>query len=293
MISVVGSINTDLVVDVSRRPGIGETIFGDSFKIFPGGKGANQAVCISKLGNKVRFFGCVGDDVYAKLMLDNLNTRGVITDCIKTVDNVSTGIAIITLVQGENSIIVVKGANEQVDTAYIDSVLPKLLESDYVLIQNEIPIKTVEYVIETCFANGIPVVYNPAPAHMLNAGIIEKVQYLIPNEHEAMALFEGYECLADLLSDYPEKMIVTLGKDGAAYSDGDKVVNIPALKGVKVVDTTGAGDTFVGAFVKALSDGARINQAITFAQCASGISIEKHGAQEGMPVIQEVMERFT
>ena len=293
MISVVGSINADFVINVQRRPKLGETVFGDAFHIYPGGKGANQAVAIAKLGGDVQLFGCVGDDVYATLMVDNLKKHGVLTDSIKMVESVPTGIAVITLEDGDNSIIVIKGANEQVDADYIDSVSSKLFESDFVLLQNEIPVKTVEYVIEFCYEKGIKVILNPAPAHKLKEGLIDKITHVTPNEHEAMQILSGYPSLQMLMEDYPEKIIVTLGAKGASYYDGSNIVNVPALANVKVVDTTGAGDTFSGAYVKGLSDGKNIKEAIEFAQCVSGMSIEKRGAQEGMPTVDELKERYT
>ncbi len=291
MISVVGSVNADFVINVQRRPKLGETVFGDSFHIYPGGKGANQAVAIAKLGGAVQFFGCVGDDVYAKLMVDNLNKHAVLTDSIKTVKSSPTGIAVITLEDGDNGIIVIKGANEQVDADYIDSVASKLLESDFVLLQNEIPIHTVEYVIELCHKKGVKVILNPAPAHQLKEGLIDKITHVTPNEHEAMLIVRGYETLEELMKAYPKKMIVTMGAKGASYCEGSNIVNVPALDNVKVVDTTGAGDTFSGAFVKGLSDSKNIKEAIEFAQCASGMSVEKRGAQEGMPTLEELKER--
>lgn len=291
MISVVGSINADFVINAQRRPSIGETVFGEDFHIYPGGKGANQAVAIAKLGGNVQFFGCVGDDVYAKLMIDNLKKHGINTDYVQSVKSVSTGVAVITLADGDNSIIVVKGANEHVDIEYIDRIKPKLIESEYVLLQNEIPFQTVEYVVELCYKEGIHVILNPAPACELKDGLIEKIKYITPNEHEALMLLRGYSSLDALLQEYPEKIIVTLGARGAAYYDGQNMMSVPAMPHVRVVDTTGAGDTFSGAFIKAISDGTDIKAAIEFAQCASGMSIEKRGAQEGMPTLLEVRKR--
>lgn len=291
VISVVGSINTDLVVTANRMPKKGETITGDNFSIYPGGKGANQAVAIAKLGGDVQMLGCVGDDVNSTIMLENLEKNGVKVDYIKKVHGVPTGTASITVAENDNCIIVVPGANDHVDKSYIDSIKPQLLKSKYVLVQYEIPLETVEYVIEICTQNDIKVVVNPAPVQKVDIELLNKVQYITPNEHEAMLIFDGYDNINSLLKDYTNKVIVTLGEKGAAYSDGEKVINIPVIDNVNVVDTTGAGDTFSGALVKALSDDLSIIDAITFAGWASGMSVEKFGAQEGMPTISELKER--
>jgi ribokinase len=272
-------------------PKKGETIKGTNFSIYPGGKGANQAVAIAKLGGDIQMLGCVGDDVNSTMMLDNLKKNGVKIDYIKKVQGVPTGTASITVAEDDNCIIVVPGANEHVNKSYIDSVMPQLLNSKYVLIQYEIPMETVEYVIDICTKNDIKVVVNPAPVQKLDIELLKKVQHITPNEHEAMLIFDGYNDINDLLKDYPEQVIVTLGEKGAAYSDGEKIISVPIIEGVNVVDTTGAGDTFSGALVKALSDDMSITDAITFAQWASGMSVEKFGAQEGMPTISELEAR--
>jgi ribokinase len=291
-ISVIGSINVDLVVEAQKRPVKGETIFGDGFSIHPGGKGANQAVAIARLGGNVKMFGCVGDDVYGDVMIKNLRDNGVDTENIKKVENVSTGVASITVAENDNSIIVVKGANDCVDTEYIDSVKDEILGSEFILMQYEIPMETVEYVVNLCHENDIRVIINPAPIDKISPESIEKSDYITPNEHEAVLMFEGEKDIEEILRKYPGKIIVTLGKNGASYFNGSDIVNIPIIDGVNVVDTTGAGDTFSGALVKFLADGMAIEEAIKSAQCASGISVEKFGAQEGMPTFEEVEKRL-
>lgn len=291
-ISVIGSINVDIVVEAQKRPIKGETIFGDAFSIVPGGKGANQAVSIARLGGNVRMFGCVGDDVYADAMIHNLRDNGVDVTNVKKMDNVSTGVAVITVAENDNSIIVVKGANDCVDLEYVKSLKDEILKSDFVLMQYEIPLKTVEYIIDLCHENGIRVIINPAPIADIGAEYIEKADYITPNEHEAVLMFEGMENIEEILKKYPEKIIVTLGEKGASYFNGKEVVNVPIIDGVKVVDTTGAGDTFSGALVKFLADGMDIEKAMEFAQCASGMSVERFGAQGGMPTLEEVEARM-
>ena len=292
-ISVVGSINIDLVIRTEKKPEIGETVLGNSFRMYPGGKGANQAITIARLGGAVQMFGCVGDDPNAEPMKDNLQTNGVIIDNIKKISGVSTGTAVITLVDGDNFIIVDKGANQFVDRTYIDTVLPNLLSSEYVLMQNEIPIDTVEYVAKLCSNNSIPVVINPAPYVKMKQRIFEYVNYFTPNEQEAFLMFGPYDNLEDLLFDYPGKVIVTLGERGVAYSNGKKIVSVPVVDKVKVVDTTGAGDVFSGALVKFLCDGFHLKDAVEMAQRASSFSVEKYGAQEGMLTLEEFQRRIS
>jgi ribokinase len=290
-IAVIGSINVDMVVKSNRRPMSGETIFGEDFSIHPGGKGANQAVAIARLGGDVKMLGCVGDDLYGQEMIKNLRGNGVDADHVKRMEGVTTGIASINVAENDNSIIVVKGANNFVDRAYIDSVINEIIEVDFVLLQYEIPMDTVEYVIEICREKQIKVIVNPAPYQTTRPDMIERIDFIIPNEHEASKMFDNTGDIDHILKKHPGKMIVTLGHNGAAYNDGNSIVYIPAMDDVAVVDTTGAGDTFVGAFTKRLADGGDKKTAIMFAQVASGLSIEKFGAQEGMPSMAEVMER--
>lgn len=291
-IAVIGSINVDLVVEAKKRPIKGETIFGDGFSIVAGGKGANQAVAIARLGGNVKMFGCVGYDVYADAMINNLKENGVDVANVRKINDVSTGVAVITVAENDNSIIVVKGANEYVDIEYIKSMKDEILKANYVLIQYEIPMETVEYIVDLCHEHDIRLIINPAPISEISLDTIKKAAYITPNEHEAVLMFKGMEDIEQVLKKYPGKVIVTLGERGASYFNGEHVVNIPIIEEVSVVDTTGAGDTFSGALVKFLADGMDIENAMKFAQCASGISVEKFGAQGGMPTLQEVKDRM-
>ena len=291
-ISVVGSINVDLVVKTKKRPMKGETVFGEKFTLKPGGKGANQAVAISRLEGKVKMFGCVGDDIYSNMMLENLKTNNVNTKNIKKIKNISTGIASITVSENDNSIIVVKGANDYVDIEYIKSVEDEILKSDYILMQNEIPIDTIKYVVSLCLKNNIISIVNPAPAEKMDFKTLEMIDYLTPNEHEALKIIEGINEVDEILKKYPKKIIVTLGEKGVKYYDGKYIKNVPANRNINIVDTTGAGDTFSGAFVKAISEKMNIEESVKFAQVASGMAIEKFGAQEGMPTLKELESRM-
>lgn len=289
-IAVVGSINIDQTVTAERIPLKGETLSGENLRYIPGGKGANQAVAMAKLGAEVEMFGCVGDDDNGRKMVENLTANGVQTSHIKVISGIPTGIAIITVGDHDNTIIVVKGANGQVDRTYIDSVKDVLLGYDMVVLQHEIPLDTVHYVVELCAAHAIPTILNPAPAAEVPMDIIDKVTYLTPNEHEAVLIFGQERSTEDLLKAYPEKLVITQGSRGVSVGlSGGEVLNIPARKAT-VVDTTGAGDTLNGAFCVKMAEGCDIAEALQYANAAASLSIGKFGAQSGMPTAQELAE---
>lgn len=287
-ISVVGSINMDQTVTAERIPLKGETLHGDSLSYIPGGKGANQAVAMARLGADVEMFGCVGDDSNGQALIDNLAENGVKTGNIRKITGVPTGLAIITVGENDNTIIVVAGANAKVDCEYIDSIREELLKSDYVVMQHEIPAETVEYVVNLCYENGIKVVLNPAPAREVKREVLDKITWLTPNEHEAKILFGADTKTEDLLKEYSEKLVITLGSDGVAAAKKDgTVIHVP-VRPAKVVDTTGAGDTLNGAFCTMLAESEDLENALRFANTAASLSTEKFGAQTGMPTREEV-----
>lgn len=287
-LAVVGSINIDQTVIADRIPHKGETLHGHDLQFIPGGKGANQAVAMARLGAEVSMFGCIGDDDNGRKMVENLKANGVHTDSVKTVAGVPTGIAIITVGDNDNTIIVVAGANGAVDRAYVDSVKKELLGHDMVVLQHEIPLDTVHYIVNLCKEHDIPVVLNPAPAAEVPADIIEKVTWLTPNEHEAALIFGQDKKVEDLLLAYPEKLLITQGSKGvsAALASG-KVVNVP-VRPAKVADTTGAGDTLNGAFCVRIAMGDSVEEALRYANTAASLSTEKLGAQSAMPTAAEV-----
>lgn len=288
-IAVVGSINTDQTVVADRIPLKGETLFGSSINYIPGGKGANQAVAMAKLGADVTMFGCVGDDDNGQKMIANLKNNNINTNYINIVKGVPTGIAIITLGDNDNTIVVLKGANGCVDIKYVDSIKDELLKQDMVVLQHEIPLETVHYVIELCSKNNIKTVLNPAPAANVPMEIIDKVTYLTPNEHEVGLIFGKDKTLEELLKKYPKKLIVTLGSDGVITALNDhEILKVPVRK-TTVVDTTGAGDTLNGAFSVRICMGDEIGDALKYANVAASLSIEKLGAQSGMPTNEEVL----
>lgn len=290
-IAVVGSINMDMTVTADRIPSKGETIKGNSISYIPGGKGANQAVAAGRLGADVDMFGCVGDDSFGETLVNNLNENGVCTDYIKKVAGVSTGLAVITVGENDNTIVILAGANDYVDVEYIKSVEDKILESEVIVLQHEIPQETIEYVVELGYRNNKTVILNPAPAREVKRDIIDKISYLTPNEHETSIIF-GSDDFEGLMKKYPEKLIITMGSRGVYSVDrSGEIINVPALK-TEVADTTGAGDTLNGAFAVSVLNGVNIKEALVFANTAAGISVGKFGAQGGMPTYDEVMNRM-
>ena len=287
-LAVVGSINMDMTVTAERIPLKGETLLGDSIHYIPGGKGANQAVAMARLGAEVEMFGCVGDDSNGEKLLENLRKEGVGIRHIKVLKEVPTGIALITVGENDNTIIVVPGANGQVDQIYADSIKEELKAFDMVVLQQEIPLKTVHDLICFCAENGIKVILNPAPAAKVPLEIIEKVTYLTPNEHEAVLIFGEGEMTEELLRKYPEKLVITQGSRGVSVCrKNGEVLTVPARPAI-VADTTGAGDTLNGAFSVQIAKGEPIAEALRYANTAASLSTEKFGAQGGMPTAEEV-----
>lgn len=291
-LAVIGSINMDQVVSAERIPGKGETLAGSDLRYISGGKGANQAVAMARLGAEVTMFGCVGDDDNGRQLLNALKDEGVDTSHISVRKDAPTGLAIITVSENDNVIIVVSGANGLVDRAYIDSIADQLIDNDLVVLQHEIPLDTVHYAVSFCYEKGIPVVLNPAPAAEAPKDIVEKVKYLTPNEHEAALIFGADADINEVMKAYKEKLIVTQGSKGVSVclANGE-ILTVPSIK-ANIVDTTGAGDTLNGAFSVRIAAGDSIEDALRYANTAAGLSIEKFGAQGGMPTHGEVVKRM-
>ncbi|WP_144468304.1 ribokinase [Bacillus pumilus] len=285
-IVVVGSCSMDLVVTSNKRPNAGETVLGESFKTVPGGKGANQAVASARLGADVYMVGRVGDDAYGQNILNNLQDQGVRTSYMKPVTEMESGTAHIILAEGDNSIVVVKGANNEVTPDYVREALSTIDDIGMVLIQQEIPEETVEAVCAICSEKEIPVILNPAPARKVSQQVLDQATYITPNEHEAVLMFNG-RSIEDALRQYPNKLLITEGKNGVRYFDGLKEVLVPGFQ-VEAVDTTGAGDTFNGALAVALTEGKSLYDALAFANLAASMSVTKFGAQGGMPTREEL-----
>jgi len=284
-ITVVGSINADLVTRCSRFPQAGETVFGDDFTVFPGGKGANQAIACAKLGATVRMVGCVGNDANGRFLLDNFLTQSVDIENVSVLNGISSGVAPILIAENDNRIVVVPGANGKVTCEIVDSAKEILLGSDMVMLQLEIPMVTVEYTAAFCYENHIPIILNPAPAQRLSKQLINNVTYITPNEIEITQVFNN--SFEKVIADFPNKVIMTAGSQGTYFHNGTSIVHTPAQK-VEVVDTTGAGDTFNGALAIGISEGMKLQDAIVFASKAASLSIKKLGAQSAMPTRTEL-----
>jgi len=280
----------DLVVTSTKRPQAGETVLGENFSIVPGGKGANQAIAASRLGAQVTMIGCVGTDYYGNTILDNFKQNQVDTTYIERSSEVDSGTAHIILAEGDNSIIVVKGANDSVTSSLIDKAIEAIKSANIVLIQQEIPEVTVDYVSDICAQHHIPLLLNPAPARSIPKKIIEQAHYLTPNEHECAILFPQLTT-SQALQLYPNKLFITEGSKGVRYFNGENEVLVPTYK-VSAIDTTGAGDTFNAALAVSLAEGNNIEYALKFANRAASLSVTKFGAQGGMPSRAEVEENL-
>ncbi|MDX8046751.1 ribokinase [Gracilibacillus sp. S3-1-1] len=279
-ITVIGSINMDLVTETNVVPVQGETVRGENFHTIPGGKGANQAVAAARLGADVTMIGRVGDDAFGEELLNNLRNEHIHVDHVERLNQTPTGLANIILSDQDNRIIIVAGANGEVTTEYIEQVKQSILDSDYVLLQFEIPKETITFCIDFCQEHNIPVIINPAPAMELDNASWEKATYITPNETEKEQLF------GDTLS---EHLITTKGKDGVTFVEDRAEKSVPS-HAVEVVDTTGAGDTFNGALAVALAEGKSLTEAVTFANAAAALSVGKMGAQGGMPTREQVLQ---
>lgn len=275
-ILVIGSLNVDLMVQVDELPVPGQTLTSRSFEILPGGKGMNQAVCAAKLGANVTMAGCIGNDSYGELLMKTLEENQINSKHIRTMPGKPTGTAIVTTSPKDNNIIVVPGANACVDRQYIDSIHEVIKQADLVIVQLEIPLDTVYYVIDICHKENIAVILNPAPAHEIDKTYIEKVNYFIPNETELVSIFN--EDFKTILARYPNKIIMSAGENGAYFHDGTELVNCKA-RNVKVVDTTGAGDAFNGALAVSVLAGKDLRSAVDYANGIAAITTTVKGAQ--------------
>ena len=297
-IVVVGSINIDLVANAEKIPAAGETVRGTDFQVHPGGKGANQAVAVARLGFPVQLIGKVGTDAFGEQLLSYLQQTGVDVHAVEKHTGTS-GVAIIAVSpDGENSIIVTPGANAQVTPEFLNAHRSTIRNAGIVLAQLEIPIETVEHLTDLCREEGIPLILDPAPARALPASMFPRVRWFTPNETEAAfyaAQFTNEAHESDpvqiaraLLNAGVENVVLKLGSRGAylASMNGSSH-SIPAFP-VKAVDTTAAGDAYNGAFATALMLGMEQNAAARFAAAAAAISVTRSGAQPSMPTRAEV-----
>ncbi|PHV07982.1 ribokinase [Janthinobacterium sp. BJB412] len=299
MIVVIGSINMDLVLGVPRMPMPGETISGGPFATIAGGKGANQAVACARLAAgrvPVAMVGCVGDDGFGDTLRTALQDEGIDDSHVSTIAATATGVASILVdAAGQNSIVLAAGANALLSPAHIDAARELIAAASIVVLQLEVPLETVGHAIKLAHSLGKTVLLNPAPARSLPAELLAQVDYLVPNEIEAAMLLgaeaRGGAVVAaqaeQLLALGCRNVLVTLGAEGVYAADANGGHYYPARQ-VKAVDSTAAGDTFIGGLVAALATGATLERAISLGQRAAGISVTRRGAQTSIPYLHEL-----
>ncbi|EJM15513.1 ribokinase [Pseudomonas sp. GM21] len=298
---VIGSLNMDLVTRAPRLPRGGETLIGESFATVSGGKGANQAVAAARLGADVSMIGCVGSDAYGAQLRGALLAEQIDCQAVSTVDD-SSGVALIVVDDNsQNAIVIVAGANGALTPQVIDRFDAVLQTADVIICQLEVPDATVGHALKRGRELGKTVILNPAPASRpLPADWFAAIDYLIPNESEASVLtglpvdsLESAETAATrLIAMGASKVIITLGAGGSLFADGTRLEHFPAPK-VNAVDTTAAGDTFVGGFAAALAAGSSEAEAIRFGQVAAALSVTQAGAQPSIPTLSDVQASKT
>lgn len=296
-IVVIGSSNIDMVMNLSDLPRPGETIGNGTFHIFNGGKGANQAVAAARAGADTTFISCLGEDVFSEGLIENFKADGIRTDYLFKISGFSTGTALIMVnKEGENCIGVAPGANGALSASYIDRALAAIQEADWILVQFEIPMETIYYIIEQADKLGKNVLVNPAPAAYLQEEVLRKIHLLVLNETEAevltgLTVTDGneHQITHSLLQKGVKNVILTLGTKGAFIANQDFQYHIAAYP-VQAVDTTAAGDIFCGTLAAALARGQSLVEAAQFASAAAAISVTRHGAQPSAPMKKEVEE---
>ncbi|PKG23464.1 ribokinase [Niallia nealsonii] len=293
---VVGSINMDIVNKVEKHPLPGETVAGSGVSYIPGGKGANQAVAAAKAGGAVTMIGAVGSDVFAKELKESLKKYGVNTDYVIT-KNISSGLAFITLdSQGENTIILSGGANTELTKEDLAPYLNRLENYESLLLQNELHTNTNEWLIKEAEKRGVSIFWNPAPAYKVPKELLAKIDTLIVNETETEIITglriqdkETAEKAAKLLiEDGVRNVLITLGTNGSYfYGTNGETVYTDAYH-VDAIDTTAAGDTFIGAYAQATMMNMSAKEALQFASAAAAISVTRFGAQQSSPTKEEI-----
>jgi ribokinase len=287
-IAVIGSNMIDLVTKIIRMPKVGETIEAPDFQIGFGGKGANQAVASAKLGADVLMITKVGDDVFGKEYIENFKRLGINTKYVKQVNGFANGVAPIFVDQnGSNSILIIKGANKQLSPADIDEAAPDIKKCSVIVLQLEVSLETVYYAVAFGAKHGIPVILNPAPAAQLDFKSIATVDFFAPNETE-LELISGMpvkdaesagKAAKALIDKGLKTVIVTLGSKGALYVSAKETRLIPPFE-VKPVDTTGAGDAFIGSFAYFFLKTKDVFLAMKQANCYAGLSTTREGTQK-------------
>ena len=294
-ILVVGSLNADLVVRVSRFPVPGETISGGDLTTIPGGKGANQAVAAARLGVPTAMLGRVGDDQLGQMLLDNLECNKVDASRVLT-GQYSTGTAVIIVnEEGQNSIVLSPGANGQVTKSDVEKYESDFKNAKYLLLQLEIPLDVVICAAQTARKNGLKVLLNPAPARELPDELLENIDFIVPNESE-LSLLTGMpvrgtesaiEAARRLQQKGTFKVIVTLGDKGVLYINQEEVIQEPAFL-IETVDTTAAGDAFIGGLASSFASGKELRESLRYACACGALACTKFGAQPSLPSAVDV-----
>lgn len=288
---VVGSSNTDMVVRVRKIPSPGQTVMGDDLQIFAGGKGANQAVAARRAGGEVRFVAAVGDDDFGQAAIAGFREEGIHTGSIEILGGAPSGVAMIFVSdEGENCIGVAPGANNRLSRSFVESQANIFPHYSHLLVQLEIPMDTVEAVIQLAHEHGVKSILNPAPAADLSDNVLSKLYCITPNESEAMELtglevnnLDDARAAAQVLLDRGvENVILTLGSDGALLINAEGEFHQAAPQ-VEVVDTTAAGDTFNGILATCLAEGAPIREAMCLAVAGASLSVQRPGATDSVP----------
>lgn len=296
-IVVVGSLNMDLVVNTVRMPGAGETMHGNAFHQVPGGKGANQAVAAARLGSRVALVGRVGQDSFGEILCKNLSADNVDTINLQRDPLASTGVALIVVEDsGENRIIVVGGANREMSPQDVLAAEAALSTAKMLLVQFEVPMPVVEAVLRLAGRCQIPVMVNAAPAYPIDAELIQLIDYLVVNEHEAEVLssagvtdLESAARASRILIRHGAKHVVlTLGPLGAFACSPTREFHVPGFP-IRAIDTTAAGDAFIGGLAVSLLDGAGLQpEKVRFANAAGAVAATRMGAQSSLPNRSEV-----
>lgn len=297
-IVIIGSSNTDLVVRTHKIPSPGETVIGADYFVNPGGKGANQAVTVAKLGGDASFIARVGDDEYGRMSLEGYKAAGLDVSHISIDKSAHSGVAMIVVDdKAENAITVSSGANYKMSREDIDNAESLLDSADLLLMQLEIPMPIVEYAAEKAYSKGVKVILNPAPAAKISENLLSKLYIITPNETECEILTgirvtdheSKMQAAEKLLKAGVKNVIITIGSKGSCLVNSEGCIQVPAIP-QKAVDTTAAGDVYCGALCVALSEGKSIPDAMAFATAASSISVTRNGAQPSIPTRQEVLD---
>ena len=293
---IIGSLNYDIILKQKRLPKIGETFVADSITMCGGGKGANQAVQLSKFGGKAFMAGCVGTDKFGEELLSNLQKHNVNTDNVKLSEKNNTGMGIVNVFDdGKLIATITRGANYDITNSDIDKIKNEIISAQIIILQMEIPIEVIEYVINLASKHDVYIILNAAPACEIKEEVLSKVNCLVVNETEASFYLNkeindvksSIENCEELYGKIKDLLIITLGENGSLLYDGKEKLHIKARK-AEVTETTGAGDSFIGAFAYKLLNDSSYKEAAEFASLVSSITVTKIGAQDSMPTYEEV-----